>query len=53
MSVLVLDSETVIRTLDMPESEITVYKSLGNTAQDLAAAHYVNAQMTGNAAVAE
>lgn len=32
------------------ESEITVYKSLGNTAQDLAAAHYVYAQATGNPA---
>ena len=31
------------------ESEITVYKSLGNTAQDLAAAHHVYAQATGNA----
>ena len=32
------------------ESEITVYKSLGNTAQDLAAAHYVYTQVTGNPA---
>ena len=32
------------------ESEITVYKSLGNTAQDIAAAHYVYAQATGNPA---
>ena len=30
--------------------EITVYKSLGNTAQDLAAAHYVYAQAVGGAA---
>ena len=32
------------------ESEITVYKSLGNTAQDLAAAHYVYTEATGNPA---
>ena len=32
------------------ENEITVYKSLGNTAQDLAAAQYVYAQATGKPA---
>ncbi len=34
----------------LSESEITVYKSLGNTAQDLTAAHYVYSQVTGNPA---
>ena len=32
------------------ESEITVYKNLGNTAQDLAAAHYVYTQVIHNTA---
>ncbi len=35
------------------ESEITVYKSLGNTAQDLAAAHYVYTRVTENSAAAD
>ncbi len=34
-------------------SEITVYKSLGNTAQDLAAAHFVYTRVAGNSSTAD
>ena len=34
----------------LSEDDITIYKNLGNTAQDLAAAHYVYSQVKGESA---